>query len=134
VGILFSLALARPIGHRRSSKIQERKGNPMPNYVFAYHGGRKPDTPEEGAAHMAKWKAWLEGLGEAVVNPGTPLGMSKTVSAEGVADGGGPNPMSGFSILKAENMDAALEMAKACPFLEMETATIEVAEAFDIQM
>ena len=22
----------------------------MPNFVFAYHGGKKPDTPEEGAA------------------------------------------------------------------------------------
>ena len=98
----------------------------MPNYVFAYHGGKKPESPEEGAKHMAKWKAWVGGLGDAVVNPGTPLGMSKTVSSGGVSDDGGSNPLLGFSIVKADNMDAALEMAKECPHLEL--GTIEVAE------
>ncbi len=98
----------------------------MSSYIFAYHGGKKPESPEEGAKHMAKWKAWVDGLGDAVVNPGTPLGMSKTVSSGGVSDDGGPNPLVGFSIVKADSMDAALEMAKGCPFLEM--GTIEVAE------
>ncbi len=67
----------------------------MPNYVFAYHGGKKPESPEQGAEHMAKWKAWVGGLGDAMVNPGTPLGMSKTVSSDGVSDDGGSNPLSG---------------------------------------
>jgi hypothetical protein len=99
----------------------------MPNFVFAYHGGRKPESPEEGAQLMARWKDWLGGLGDAVINPGTPLGMSKTVSSSGVSDDGGSNPLTGFSIVNADTMDAALEMAKACPFVEM--GTIEVAEA-----
>ena len=65
----------------------------MPNYILAYHSnGNMPKSPEEGAAHMERYKAWLEGMGEAVVNPGTPLKDSKTVSADGVEDGGGPNP------------------------------------------
>lgn len=100
----------------------------MANYMFAYHGGKKPETPEEGAAMMARWHAWVKGLGDAMVNPGTPLGMSKTVSADGVTDDGGPNPLSGFSVVEATGMEAALEIAKSCPFLEMESATIEVAE------
>ncbi len=79
---------------------------------------------------MAKWNAWIEGLGDIMVNPGSPLGMSKTVSADGVTDDGGPNPLMGFSIVKADSMEAALELANACPFLEMDTATIEVAEVF----
>ena len=103
----------------------------MPNYVFAYHGGKKPESPEAGAKQMAKWKAWLGGLGDAVVNPGTPLGMSKTVSAAGVSDDGGSNPLAGFSIVQADGMEAALEMAKACPFVEI--GTIEVAEAMEMK-
>ena len=103
----------------------------MPNYIIAYHGGNKPESPEEGAKHMAKWKAWVEGLGDAVVNPGTPLGKSKTVSSSGVTDDGGPNPLSGFSMVKADSMDAALEMAKACPFLET-GGTLEVAEVMEM--
>ena len=80
---------------------------------------------------MAKWKAWIVGLGDAVVNPGTPLGKSRTVSSGGVSDDGGSNPLTGFSIVKAGSMDAALDMAKGCPFLEM--GTIEVAEVMQMK-
>ncbi len=98
----------------------------MPDFIIAYHGGKKPESPEEGAKHMAKWKAWIGGLGDAVVNPGTPLGKSKIVSSAGVSDDGGSNSLTGFSIVKADSMDAALEMAKECPFLDI--GTLEVAE------
>ena len=103
----------------------------MPNYVLAYHGGKTPESPEEGAKQMAKWNAWVGGLGDAVVNPGTPLGKSKTVSSGGVSDDGGSNPLLGFSIVKADSMDAALEMAKACPTLEI-GGTIKVAEVMEM--
>jgi len=103
----------------------------VPDYIIAYHGGEKPESPEEGAKNMAKWKAWVEDLGDAVVNPGTPLDKSKTVSSSGVTDDGGPNPLSGFSMVKAGSMDAALEMAKACPFLET-GGTLEVAEVMEM--
>ena len=103
----------------------------MSEYIIAYHGGKKPESPEEGAKHMAKWKAWVDGLGDAAVNPGTPLGKSRIVSADGVSDDGGPNPMSGYSIVKADSMDAALEMAKDCPFLDT-GGTLEVAEVMEM--
>ncbi len=102
----------------------------MPDFIFAYHGGKKPETPEQGAELMARWNAWIEDLGDAMVNPGTPVGMSKTVSAEGVADDGGPNPLAGFSVVRADSMEAVLEMAKSCPFIEM--GTIEVAEMLEM--
>ena len=102
----------------------------MSDYIIAYHGGRKPGSPEEGAAQMADWKAWIDGLGDAVVNPGTPLGKSTFVSSEGVSDNGLPNPLTGFSIVKADSMDAAMEIAKGCPFLDM--GAIEVAEVMEM--
>ena len=88
--------------------------------------GKSLIAPEEGAKGREKFGAWISGLGDAVVNPGTPLGTSKTVSSDGVSDDVGPNPLIGFSILKADSMDTALEMAKGCPFLDM--GTIGVAE------
>ena len=103
----------------------------MSNYVFAYHGAKNPESPEEGAKLMAKWKAWVGGLGDAMVNPGTPLGKSKTVSTAGVSDDGGSNPLMGFSIVKADSMDAALEIAKRCPHLEI--GTIEVAQVMEMK-
>ena len=102
----------------------------MSNYIIAYHGGKKPESPEEGAEGMAKWKAWMEGLGEAIVNPGTPLGNSKIVSSSGISDDTSQNRLTGYTIVQAESMDAALEMAKACPFLEI--GTVEVAEVMEM--
>lgn len=103
----------------------------MPNFILAYHGGEKPETPEQGEEHMAKWKAWVDDLGESLINPGTPLGQSKTVSASGVTNDGGSNPINGYSILKADNIDAAVAMVKSCPVTEM-GGTIEVAEMFEM--
>jgi hypothetical protein len=103
----------------------------MSEYIIAYHGGKKPESPEAGAQHMAKWKSWLSDLGDAVVNPGTPLGKSKIVSSSGVSDGSGTDNLSGFSIVTADSMDAALQIAQECPFLEM--GTLEVAEIMKMQ-
>ena len=101
----------------------------MPKFVLAYHGSKRPENP---AQHMTRWTAWVEGLGAAFVNPGVPLGKSKTVSADGVTDGGGPNPLAGFSIIEASNMEAAVAMVRACPHLDI--GTIEIAEAMDMDM
>ncbi|MGI9357625.1 MAG: YciI family protein [Rhizobiaceae bacterium] len=98
----------------------------MSEYIIAYLGGKKPDTPEQGAEHMAKWKAWLGGLGDAVVNPGTPLGASVIINSEGVSEDVRSDRLTGFSVVKAESLDAAVAIAKECPFLEM--GTLEVAE------
>jgi hypothetical protein len=101
----------------------------MPNYVFAYHGSKRPQNP---ALHMARWKAWVAGLGDALVNPGVAVGKSKTVSADGVSDGGGPNPLAGFSVVKAKDMDAAIALAQGCPHLDI--GTIEIAEDMQMRM
>lgn len=101
----------------------------MPNYVFAYHGSKRPPNP---AQHMARWKAWIAGLGDALVNPGVAVGKSKTMSADGVTDGGGPNPLAGFSIVRAENMDAAIALTRGCPHLDI--GTIQIAEDMQMRM
>lgn len=100
----------------------------MPEFIFAYHGGKTPDTPEEGAAVMAAWQAWFGTMGDAVVNPGNPVGLSKTVSAAGVADNGGANPLSGFSVVRAADIAAATDMAKGCPMVVSGSGSVEVAE------
>ena len=58
--------------------------------------------------------------------PARPWRKSTFISSGGVSDDGAPNPLTGFSIVKADDLDAALEMAKGCPFIEI--GTIEVAE------
>lgn len=103
----------------------------MPKFVFVYHGGKKPSSPEEGAKVMAKWKGWFEKLGPAVVDGGNPVGPSKTVFAKSVADNGGANPVSGYSLINASNINDAVKKAKGCPILES-GGSIEVAEAIEM--
>ena len=38
----------------------------MAKFLMAYHGGRAPDTPEEGTEVMAAWEAWFASMGRAV--------------------------------------------------------------------
>ena len=102
----------------------------MPQYLIAYRGGAKSASPQDGAAHRAKWKAWLADLGDAVVNPGTPLGNGKLVSQDGVSEAAADH-LTGFSIVMAESLAAALDMARRCPFLDI--GTLEVAEVMEMK-
>ncbi|WP_380053240.1 YciI family protein [Falsihalocynthiibacter sp. SS001] len=100
----------------------------MPRFMLAYHGGAQPKTPEEGAAHMERYKKWLADLGDAALEPANTLRGLQTVTADGVNDGGVDNQMMGYTVIEADDMAAAITIAKACPFVEMDTAKLVVAE------
>ncbi|SHK21962.1 Uncharacterized conserved protein [Shimia gijangensis] len=103
----------------------------MAKFIYVYHGGGRPETPEEGERVMAAWMNWMQNLGDAIVDGGNPVGMSKTVTAGGVEDGGGSNPVSGYTLVKATDIDAACAMAKGCPIFAS-GGSVEVAEAMDM--
>ncbi|GGX39461.1 hypothetical protein GCM10007385_03110 [Tateyamaria omphalii] len=66
-------------------------------------------------------------MGAAVVNGGNPVGQSMTVTAGGVAGDGGANPISGYTIVRADTLEAACELAKGCPMVADGTGSVEVA-------
>lgn len=104
----------------------------MPKYVLAYHGGATPETEDDVQKVMAAWEAWMGSLGEALVDPGNPIGQTKTVTADGaVTLGGGANPLSGYSLLNASDIDEAVSLAKGCPIFES-GGSIEVAETIEM--
>ena len=104
----------------------------MPKYVLAYHGGGAAETEEEVAKVMAAWGAWMESLGDALVDPGNPTGLAKTIDADGgVTVGGGANPLTGYSLLVAGDIDEAVALAKGCPIFES-GGSIQVAETIEM--
>lgn len=105
----------------------------MQKYVLAYHGAPEFKSPEEGQAHMQQWRSWMESLGNAIVDPGLPVGKSTTVTRDGIVDNGGADPISGFTVLQADSLSATLDMAKACPHVKA-GGHIEVAPAMDMEM
>jgi len=99
----------------------------MAQFVFVYLGGNQPTSPEEANKHFSKYMEWLSSLGDSVVIPTIPLKDTNTISPDGTVKEGGTSAMSGFSIIKAESMEAALSIAQSCPFLEID-GTLEVSE------
>ncbi len=103
----------------------------MKQFVIVYLGGNPPTSPEAASQHFDKYVAWLNALGDAVVIPTIPLKDTHTVSADGTTEQGGSSAMSGFTIVKAESLDAALGMAGSCPFLEI-GGSLEVSEMMEV--
>ncbi len=103
----------------------------MPQYIFIYLGGDYPSDPEEGQKHFAKYQEWLTSLGDAVVSPAVPFKDTHTVHPNGKSEPGTTTGMSGLSIIKMPSMEAAVETAKSCPFLEI-NGTLEISEMIDM--
>ncbi len=99
----------------------------MTQYIIVYLGGNQPSSPEAGKQHFEKYKKWLSSLGDSAVSPANPLKDTSTVNSDGTVTTGGTTTMSGYTVIEADSMQTALEIAKACPFLEI-GGSLEVSE------
>jgi hypothetical protein len=92
----------------------------MPNYVFAYSGGKGVSADEAARnAQMARWGQWFEELGATLVDGGAAMGTAKTVGPGGSVRAGGSRGLTGYSIVSADSLDSAVELANGCPVLEI---------------
>jgi hypothetical protein len=72
-------------------------------------------TPEQGAEVMAKWGAWMQTVGGALVDIGSPFGPGRSVVDDG--SNGVPASLTGYSIVAADNLEAAAALTKGHPYL-----------------
>jgi hypothetical protein len=90
----------------------------MAKFIYLYRG---PDTPmsdstaEQGAERMAAFGAWLERVGVALVDGGSPFGSSVSVRDDGTE--GTAGDLIGYTIVEAEDLAAAKAMTDGLPFL-----------------
>jgi hypothetical protein len=99
----------------------------MADFLFIYRGGDEAYakfTPDQMQQMMNKWSAWIADAMQNgwMTNPGdalTPEG--KVVNAKKVVLDGpfveSKELVGGYSIVRAENLAAAAELAKGCPAL-----------------
>jgi hypothetical protein len=109
----------------------------MTRYIVLYHAPIAvaqrfaQATPEEAQLGLQAWIDWAAELGPALVDPGQPLGQSRTVTADGVSQS--DTDVIGMSIIEAPSMDAALEMVENHHHLRWaEGCTITVLEEMGI--
>jgi len=74
---------------------------------------------------------WLSSLGDSAISPANPLKNTSTVNSDGTITTGGSTKMSGYTIIKADSMEVALSIAKACPFLDI-GGSLEVSELVEM--
>ena len=72
-------------------------------------------TEEEAGAVMAKWGAWMQKVGPALTDIGTPFGPSTSLVDDGSTDTAAS--LTGYSIVEAASMNDALALADGHPYL-----------------
>jgi len=101
----------------------------MPKYLITYHGGEgMPSSPEARQQVMEAFGTWAASIGDAMVDPGAPLTAMKTVSDGSVTVGPAPGPVGGYTVLTADNLDAAVKLVESHPFVRR-GGSLQVSEA-----
>jgi len=104
----------------------------MKKFVFVYYGGGGAPEGKTMDDVVADWGKWFEQLGSALADGGNPFNSNgSAVTKGGVETIAADNfPATGYTIVNAEDMEAATEMAKGCPALEHnDDAAVRVYEA-----
>jgi hypothetical protein len=90
----------------------------MAKFIYLYRGPATPmsdSTPEQGAERMAAWGAWMEKVGAALVDGGSPFGSSASVRDDGTE--GTAGDLNGYTIVEADDLAAAKTFTDGLPFL-----------------
>ena len=85
----------------------------MKRFMLLHFGFEKP-TPEI----MAAWRKWFESVADKTVENGGFHGGARELSREGARDlPMGMDSITGYTIVEAESLDAAEEIARGNPFI-----------------
>lgn len=90
----------------------------MSKYMMIYKGeatDMADMTEDEAGAVMAKWGAWMESVGPALADIGTPFGPGSSVVDDGSS--GAVVGLTGYSIVEANSLDHATSLTDGHPYL-----------------
>ncbi|BDZ64846.1 YciI family protein [Agromyces mangrovi Wang et al. 2018] len=95
----------------------------MAKFVFIYHApmppaDATPPSQEEIDQVMGAWMSWAGQVGDDMVDFGTPLAEGVRVMPGGLT-APSEREVTGYTIIEASDLDAAVELAKVHPHLNM---------------
>ena len=102
----------------RGYTLQLGKEHVMARYMMVYKGDATDMadmTQEQMEGVMEKWAIWMQGVGDALSDIGTPFGPGASVVDDGTS--GTAASLTGYSIVEADDMAGALALADGHPFL-----------------
>jgi len=96
----------------------------MKKFIFLCYGYSEP-TQEV----MEAWGKWFASIGDKMVDPGNPLGSGREISPTGTKELPlGMESLTGYCIIKADNIDDAEKIAQGCPII----TSVRVYEAMSM--
>ncbi len=102
----------------------------MAKFLITYHGAGMPHDPDGIAQARQAFQEWATKTGSALSEAGAPIKSSKTLSDAGLIDGAPTDPMTGWSVIDAENADAAAKLVKDHPFISR-GGLLQISEPID---
>src|SRR5438045_4077100 len=96
----------------------------MKNYVYTYHSNQT--TPPSQDA-LDAWGKWFATLGDNLVDGGNPITGQKAVLKDGKVSKE-QDSVVGYSIIKADSLDQAIELAKGSPLADAPGCEVRVYE------
>ncbi len=98
----------------------------MPNFVFSYRNPKGYVPSEES---RAEWMSWFDGMGDHLVDLGQPVFERTAVGDCSPAS----TELGGYSVVQAEDFDAAMAIAKGCPYVDRDGG-VEIGLLADIPL
>lgn len=103
----------------------------MPAYLLTYHDGELPQGDENEAELILAWAEWLDSLGEALIDGGSPTGDAVRLGPDGRVSALPSNRVSAFTMIDADDLEEATTLARSCPLLSLGTS-IEITELIEL--
>lgn len=89
----------------------------MDRFLIIYHGAPGGE-PGEAEQYLGRWTVWLDSLGSAVLDRGSLSHAAVEVKSRLLGPKSATSTISGYSVLQAEDFNAAVRIAEMCPIFE----------------
>jgi hypothetical protein len=97
----------------------------MPSYILSYRSTSPYDTSPQT---RADWRMFFVGLGDSLLELGQPVATATSVGDCGT----GSTRLGGYSVIQADDIDAAAAIAKASPVVQR-GGGVEIGELRPVQ-
>lgn len=99
----------------------------MGKYVYVYYAGEETNAGDDAA-----WGNWFGVLGDKIIDAGNPFGPGGQAVHAGGVMAISEKQVTGYSIITADSMDEATELAKGCPLVASKDGAVCVYEALNM--
>jgi hypothetical protein len=89
----------------------------MARFLVTYHGSDMPHDPDSMARAREAFMQWAAKTGDALADPGAPVRAFSTLSSSGAGEGPAEGPITGWSVIEADDAAGAARLLDDHPFI-----------------